>query len=140
MNDPRTPRLLAIVTLAVGIGVPLVTMAGGPLTVLPLGNHAQGSYSSVAGLQGSDSEAIQAASLQGSYSQRLALYKGASLQSSYSQTVRTARSQGSYSAGSGRTVVARTDAAAKLPTRAAGLTILFATVALGVACLPSRRK
>ncbi|MGD1147979.1 MAG: hypothetical protein ABR961_08525 [Thermoanaerobaculaceae bacterium] len=156
MSDPRTPRLLALLTLAVGIGVPLVTMASSPLTVLPFGSHAQGSYAAVAGTQGSYSRVGQAAALQGSYAQRLGSSRIARLQSSYSQTVgqqrvsrlqgsysqglRTATLQGSYSAGSGRTVVAGTDAAAKLPTRAAGFTILFAAVALGVACLPPRKK
>jgi len=140
MNDPRTPRLLAIVTLVVGIGVPLVTMAGGTSIVLPVANHAQGSYAAAAGVQMSGSKTVQGSALQGSYAERLAVHQGARLQSSYSQGVRTASAQGSYSAGGGRTVVARADSSAKLPTRAAGLTVLFAAVALGVACLPPRRK
>ncbi|MBZ5590308.1 MAG: hypothetical protein LAO05_17290 [Acidobacteriia bacterium] len=140
MSDPRTPRVLAIVTLVVGIGVPLATMASNPLTVLPFGNHAQGSYSFTAGLQGSYSKAFRAAGLQGSYTQPFGVSRDARLQSSYSQSFGRASSQGSYSVGNGRTVVAGADATAKLPMRAAGLTVLFAAVALGVACLPPRKK
>jgi len=140
MSDQRTPRLIAILTLVVGIAVPLVTMAGGPSIVLPFTGTPQGSYATTAGLQGSYSQRLalaKVASLQSSYSQGV---RTAALQSSYSQGFRTAALQGSYSLGSKRPVVASTDPAATLPTRAAGLTILFAAVALGVACLPPRRK
>ena len=140
MSDPRTPRLLVLLTLVVGIGVPLVTMASSPMTALQFGGRSQGSYTVVAGAQGSYAGSARTAGLQGSYAQALGASRSARLQSSYSQTLKAASAQGSYSVASGRTVVAGTGASAKLPTRAAGLTVLFAAVALGVACLPPRKK
>jgi len=137
MNDSRTPRLLAVLTLVVGITVPLVTMADSHVATLILGKRVQGSYSVTAGLGSSYSHLALAARSQSSYSQGTRIAASRRLQGSYSQS---AQLQGSYSARPQKAVVASRDASSALPSRAAGLTILFAAVALGVACLPTRKS
>jgi hypothetical protein len=140
MSDSPTPRLLAVLTLVVGITVPLVTMADTPLTAIWLGNRAQGSYATTAALGGSYAHRLAltgAATPRSPYSHGVGIASFSRPQGSYSQN---ARLQGPYSERSQKTLVAGRDASSALPSRAAGLTILFAAVALGVACLPTRKS
>jgi hypothetical protein len=175
MSNSRTSWFLATAALVVGIGVPLAATATNPFKALksaflapkPAASVAttqgtysedlklaalQGSYTSdirtasVAGMQGSYSDDLRLAALQTSYASDIKAVSVARLQGSYSEDLQVAALQGSYAQSSnptklaGGTVPPSSAEGGRLPTRAAGFTVMMAALALAAMCLAPRKS